>query len=38
MGKIEIQRGFCVGNLKEADSSEDLGVDGGMVLILILRN
>jgi hypothetical protein len=32
-----MQRGFCVGNPKEADSSEDLGLDGRMVLKLILR-
>jgi hypothetical protein len=34
MGRIEIQRGFCVGNLKEADCPEDLRIDGRIVLKL----
>jgi hypothetical protein len=38
MGKIEMRRGFCVETLKEADSLEDPGIDGRMILKLILRN
>jgi hypothetical protein len=37
MGIREKHRGFCWKNLKEVDSSENLGLDGRMILKLILR-
>jgi hypothetical protein len=38
MGKIEMRRGYFVRTLKEADSLEDLWLNGRMIVKLIVKN
>jgi hypothetical protein len=37
MGRVEVRKGFWLGNLREGDHLEDPGIDGKIILKLIFE-